>query len=248
MTSRTRRAALALVGGLVALGSVIVPSVASPAPAPAVLAGALHRHDGDHRRRGPLRVRRRRRGAMCAPTRAIGLRRPHARRASRSQAPRSSRACSAGSTVSRPPTPATGRPLPTRTGPTGTPRGADRGPTARRAPAAACRRRAASRAGPSVTVTSRGWRRPRRRRPRRPLVRRRPPPRRDRLGGPATATPTTADAQAGGAGATSTTAPATARRAPRANLARRSPEAEDDGADGENALRGESASATEPVR
>ena len=40
MTSRTRRAALALVGGVVALGSVIVPSAASPAPAPAALAGA----------------------------------------------------------------------------------------------------------------------------------------------------------------------------------------------------------------
>ena len=53
--------------------------------------------------------------------------------------------------MSRPPTPATARRRPTRTGATGTPRGADRGRTAPRAPAAACRRRAASRAGRSVT-------------------------------------------------------------------------------------------------
>ena len=66
------------------------------------------------------------------------------------------------------------------------------------------------------------------------------------LGGPATATPTTADAQGGGAGATSTTAPdgsTSTTSEPGSSV----PRAEDDGVDGENALRGESASATEPV-
>ena len=66
------------------------------------------------------------------------------------------------------------------------------------------------------------------------------------VGGPSTATPTTADDQGGGAAATSTTGPdgsTSTTSEPGSSV----PDAEDDGADGENALRGERASATEPV-
>ena len=245
MTSRTRRAALALVGGLAALGSVIVPSVASPAPAPAVLAGACTDTTGitvvvDLSAFGDGVVVR------CAPQPVrLGfdaLTRAGFTFAGTTQFP--GLLCRINGEPAS--DPCHGAPPPdaywgywhaprggswtysssgagSRVPPAGSVEGwsfGDRDEPGMAPPAPAT---TSTTARPPTTPTTQGS-----------------------LGGPATTTPTTADAQAGGAGATSTTAPDGSTSTTN-ELGSSAPEPEDDGVDGENALRGESASATEPV-
>ena len=245
MTSRTRRAALALVGGLVALGSVIVPSVASPAPAPAVLAGACTDTTGitvvvDFSAFGDGVVVR------CAPQPVRSgfdaLTRAGFTFAGTTQFP--GLLCRINGEPAS--DPCHGAPPPNAYwGYWHAPRGgswtySSSGAGSRVPPAGSVEgwsfgdRDEPGMAPPAPATTSTTTRPPT------------TPTTLGSLGGPVTATPTTADAQGGGAGATSTTAPdgstsTTSEPGPSV------PRAEDDGADGENALRGESASATEPA-
>jgi len=244
MTSRTRRAALALVGGLAALGSVLVPSVASPSPAPAALAGACTDTTGitvivDFSAFGEgIEVR-------CAPQPVRSgfdaLTRAGFTFAGTTQFP--GLLCRINGEPAS--DPCHGAPPPdaywgywhaprggswtysssgagSRVPPAGSVEGwsfgdRDEPGIAPPAPAPTPTTR------PAATPTTQGS-----------------------VGGPATATPTTADAQGGGAGATSTTGPGGATSTT-SEPALSVPDAEDDGVDGENALRGESASATEPA-
>ena len=126
MARRTRRVALALVGGLVALGPALVPSVGvalgrrrRPSAARAPTRRASPSSSTSSAFGGGVQVR-------CAPQPVrIGLRRAHAGGLHLRRARRSSPACSAASTASRPTDPCHGAPPPERVlGATGTrPRG-----------------------------------------------------------------------------------------------------------------------------
>jgi len=244
MTSRPRRGALALVGGVVALGSVIVPSVASPAPAPAAVAGACTDTTGitvvvDFSAFGEGVVVR------CAPQPVRSgfdaLTRAGFAFAGTTQFP--GLLCRIdGEPASDP---CHGAPPP------------DAYWGYWHAPRAGSWTYSSSGAGSRVPSAGsvEGWSFGDRDEPgmappapattetTRPAT---TPTTQGSGGGPATATPTTADDQGGGASATSTTDPdgsTSTMSAPGSSL----PEAEDDGVDGESALRGESAAATEPV-